>query len=889
VAIDAKLGRASVAIRATLDQLDSDLAGARKKVDGAVGRMASSAGRAFQGLGKVALAGGLAAVTGAVAGVAAVVHSTLPLAQEFQDQLAGLSIAASSSGLSLDELHDAALSVGGDTRLLGVSATGAADSMTGLYKAGLSTTEIFGDLQGYMAGTAELGGALRAAIDLAAATELDMVKASDLAAVALATFGGELETEAERAEFINSALNNMVQAADASVAEVTGLAEALKSVGPTASSMGISIEDTNNALAILSTRGIQGAEAGTSLKSMLANMRRPTDTVTEALDDLNVSLYDAEGVFVGLPNLIEQMQDSMAGLTDEQRDQYVQTLAGTYGMNALNTLLAEGTEGWDAMAAATAGAAGIQEQAAIKAGTFSGMMEGLGGTIETLKIGIGEAFLPVAQDLIGTFGNIVADVGPRVAEFFEQTLAPALEAAATFVGTFVTALLSGEDPVAALQAGLAELGLDQVAETVGMVVERVTELWDTLQPYVETVAEWIGQNIELQDVLIAVGIAIATVVVPAVISLVASASPILLVLLALIGIVAGLRAAWEKDFLGMRTAITNFWENSVEPAFEAVVAWLQVNIPVAIQAAADFWENTLKPALETVWGFIEESVIPIIEDVVGWLKEKIPEAIEKAGDFWENTLKPALETVWGFIQENVIPIFETVVEWLATNIPKAIEMLSDLWENTLKPALELVWKFVDENLVPLFEAIVELFDVALTLALTALAGLWENVLEPALKTVWKFIKENLQPVFDTLKEFLDDKLKKAIEGATPLLDGVKGALDKIAEAIQPVIDFIKDLTEKIKNINLPDWLTPGSPTPFELGLRGIGEAMRTLARTELPRLSAELRQVYEVEAVTRPEAEPGIGGRQQVVIYGLTLEGVQDASGLLGELQAMAI
>lgn len=866
MAVDAKLGRANVAIRATLDKLDSDLSGARKKVDGAVGRMVSSAGRAFQGLGKVALAGGLAAVTGVVAGVAAVVHSTLPLAQEFQDQLAGLSIAASSSGLSLDELHDAALSVGGDTRLLGVSATGAADSMTGLYKAGLSTVEIFGDLQGYMAGTAELGGALRAAIDMAAATELDMVQASDLAAVALATFGGELETEAERAEFVNSALNNMVQAADASVAEVTGLAEALKSVGPTASSMGISIEDTNNALAILSTRGIQGAEAGTSLKSMLANMRRPTDTVTEALEELNVNLYDAEGVFVGLPNLIEQMQNSMAGLTDEQRDLYVQTLAGTYGMNALNTLLAEGTEGWDDMAAATAAAAGIQEQAAIKAGTFSGMMEGLGGTIETLKIGIGEAFLPVAQDLIGTFGNIVEDIGPRVTEFFEQTLGPALESAATFVGTFVTALLSGEEPVAALQAGLAGLGLDQVAEAVGGVAEGVKGLWDTVQPYVETVMEWIGQNIELEDVLIAVGIAIASVVVPAVISLVASASPILIILLALIGVVAGLRAAWENDFLGMRTAITSFWENSVKPAFEAVVAWLQENIPVAIQAAADFWENTLKPALETVWEFI---------------------------------------------QDNVIPIIKTVVEWLEVNIPLAIENARMAWEEILKPALEMVWEFIQDNVFPLIEALVDFFNAAFTLAVTAMAGLWENVLKPALEKVWKFISDSLQPIFEDLEEFWTNTLQPAIEdiaeaigttlktawedftkvvewAQTHILDPMKKVFDDIATAIGDVVEFIKDLTEKIKNIELPDWLTPGSPTPFELGLRGIGDAMRALARSELPRLSAELRQVHEVEAITRPEAEPGIGGRQ-IVIYGLTLEGVQDASGLLGELQALAI
>jgi hypothetical protein len=37
---------------------------------------------------------------------------------------------------------------------------------------------------------------------------------------------------------------------------------------------------------------------------------------------------------------------------------------------------------------------------------------------------------------------------------------------------------------------------------------------------------------------------------------------------------------------------------------------------------------------------------------------------------------------------------------------------------------------------------------------------------------------------------------------------------------------IGDLIDKAKS--LPDWLIPGSPTPFETGLRGIGSAVRSM-------------------------------------------------------------
>ncbi|MFO7740829.1 MAG: hypothetical protein R6X31_00800 [Anaerolineae bacterium] len=68
MAVDASLGRASIAIRATLDKLDKDLAGAREKTESAISGITKSAGQSFQNLGKVAL-GGVAAGGAAVAGL----------------------------------------------------------------------------------------------------------------------------------------------------------------------------------------------------------------------------------------------------------------------------------------------------------------------------------------------------------------------------------------------------------------------------------------------------------------------------------------------------------------------------------------------------------------------------------------------------------------------------------------------------------------------------------------------------------------------------------------------------------------------------------------------------------------------------------------------------
>jgi len=405
-------------------------------------------------------AAGVQALTRSLAGLGREIKGT---ATDFESQMAIMKTAVDPTVASLDDLRAAAIVVGQDTSLVGIDAEQAADAMTGLFKAGLSVNDVFGDMQGYIGGTVPLTGALRASVDLQAASALGLAQASGAVSVAMATYG----LSAEDATRIS---NSFVQSADASVAEVEDLVAALTNVGPTAAALGISLEDTNNALALLSTRGISGAEAGTALKSMLANLQRPTDKVVETLNALNVSLYDAEGQFVGLPSLVQQFERGLSGLTDEQRNLAMQTVAGTYGMNALNTLLAEGVDGWDAMAQATADAASASEVAAARTDTLKGAQEALQGTLDTLKIQIGSALIPMWRRITKVFSDLVEKYGPDITRFFE-TVGGA-------IATFIEALDGGATPLDAFKKALATLGEPgvQIANTIEQVEEAISYL-----------------------------------------------------------------------------------------------------------------------------------------------------------------------------------------------------------------------------------------------------------------------------------------------------------------------------------------------------------------------------------------------------------------------------
>jgi hypothetical protein len=260
--------------------------------------------------------------------------------------------------------------------------------------------------------------------------------------------------------------------------------------------------------------------------------------------------------------------------------------------------------------------------------------------------------------------------------------------------------------------------------------------------------------------------------------------------------------------------------------FQQVSDWLSNNQGVIIGvlaalgvAIAAFVYTTVIPAAIAViaasWPII--AVMAVIAAAV-WL------LYTAWTDNWGG-IQEKLAAVWEVIQ----PIFQTVKTWLETNIPIAIQILTDYWNNVLMPAIMTVWAWIQANLIPLFEAVGELIGVTLVLALTAAQGFWENVLWPSFQKVVAWINENLIPVIKTVVEWVRDHLAPAFSG--------------VSDAISGVIDWIKKVSDALSNIKLPAWLTPGSPTPFELGLRGIGDAMADLSKAKLPALQMELTAV----------------------------------------------
>lgn len=190
-------------------------------------------------------------------------------------------------------------------------------------------------------------------------------------------------------------------------------------------------------------------------------------------------------------------------------------------------------------------------------------------------------------------------------------------------------------------------------------------------------------------------------------------------------------------------------------------------------------------------------------------------------------IRTAVTTFW---EVYLKPIFDKLVLWLQTNIPVALQALAQFWTTTLLPAIQTVWAWIEANLLPLLRSLANLYIAGVKLALAALALIWETVVKPALQALWKFISEDLVPALQKFWEIIDGPVKTALGVFEGALAAVSGAIEGITGAISTVIGWINTLREKLTGLTLPDWLTPGSPTPLELGLLGIADAFGEASR-----------------------------------------------------------
>lgn len=317
------------------------------------------------------------------AGIADTIHT-------YADFEAAMSEVKAISGATSEEfaqLTEKANQMGAVTKF---TASESAEAFKYMAQAGWDAKEMMDGIEGLMA--------------LAAASGEDLGTTSDIVTDALTAFGMAAKDSGRFADV-------MAKAASATNTDVAKMGDTFKYVAPVAGALGYSIEDTAVAIGLMANSGIKASQAGTSLRSLLTNLTHPVGQAADAIDELKISITNADGSVKPLSQTLQELREKFRALSESERAQYAAMLAGQEGMSGLLAIVNASDQDFADLTEQINNSSGAaQEMADIMMDNLSGKFELFTGALDSMKMSLGEKFKPYLIEALDWLTNKVPDV-----------------------------------------------------------------------------------------------------------------------------------------------------------------------------------------------------------------------------------------------------------------------------------------------------------------------------------------------------------------------------------------------------------------------------------------------------------------------------------------------
>ena len=277
-------------------------------------------------------------------------------------------------------------------------------------------------------------------LKLSIASGEDLASTSDLLTDNISAFGLKLQDADRFMDVMAATANNT----NTSIAQ---LGEAYKYVASTSRNFE-SLEETNIILGLLADSGLKGSIAGRNLASIYARLSKTTPDMDAALKKVGVTLYDNNGKFKGLRKVLEELKPKLAHMSDEQRNYFLTTIAGSEGLKVMNNLLGTSKEGIEKAEKAILNASGATDKMASEMeNTTKNKIAQFRSAVDDLKISIGEGLAPTATDFINKFTSKMAELNSKgtfdtqnVEAYFNRIFSLTAEAIKGFAALKVAAM-----------------------------------------------------------------------------------------------------------------------------------------------------------------------------------------------------------------------------------------------------------------------------------------------------------------------------------------------------------------------------------------------------------------------------------------------------------------
>lgn len=689
-------------------------------------------------------------------------------AANFEAGMSKVQAISGATGDDFDALEAKALELGASTKY---SASEVADAMTDMAKAGWSSQQIVDGM----------GGVL----DAAAASGEDLASVSTIVADAITGFGLAASDSARVADLLT-------QAANAGTIDITDLGESFKYIAPLAASLGFDIEEATAAIAAMSTAGIKGSQAGTSLKNMLTNLVKPTDPMIMAMEELGISVTDSAGNMKSLDDILANLRSSFAGLTEAEKAKYAATLAGKEGMSGMLALVNMSQGAYDDLTTSMLNSGGVaQETANVMLDNLSGQLTILKSSLESLMISIGNTLLPTIKKITEVIQDVVTKLNGLSEEQKEQLVKVAAVVAAIgplllVVGKLINAFVAVGKAISAvktalplIQAAIAGISWPVVAvvAAIGLLVGAFVTLWKTNEEFRNKMTEIWNQVKGAFDKLFG-------------------------------GIVERLNQL-GFDFKSITDVIWSIWKGFCDllgPQFQSIFEYIALILDTAvgvILGILDIFIGIFTGNWDQAWEGIKGIFMSIWNYIVGWFEI-----------LWTNTVNTinvilgwfgtSWEECWNGIKTFFVNIWNGIVTWFQGILTGISTFFTNVWTGIttfftnvitgianfvqtnfggLFTNIQNIFNAVKDYFVNVWEIVKNIFLGAILLLIDLVTGDFES-LKSDLANIWENIKNAFSNIWEAIKTIFVNVIEAIKNYTTGTMDAIKTIFTTVWNAIK---------------------------------------------------------------------------------------------------------
>lgn len=807
----------------------------------------------------------LGGVIGTAAALGAAIYAgPVKKAQEFQAQMSSVkAIAGSVADTDLPELKKRAEELGLAYKE-GTDTTETAMNILAAQAKKMGATTKFtaveaGQAFEYMAMAGwkanQMMDGLPGIMNLAAASGEDLGQVSDIVTDALTAFGmgaGEAGRFADVLAIASSNANT----------DVAMMGATFQKVAPVAGALGYTVEDMSLGIGLMANASVKAEVAGTSLKTALSNMAKPTKQMKAYMDKYGISLTNTDGSMKSFGEVVNNLRSSLGGLSETEQVAAATAIFGKESYAGMLAIVNASEEDFNKLSDSVNNAKdAAARMAAIKMDNLEGDIILMKSAADGLQTAIGEALLPAFRGAVQQFTAFLekatewANANPELVQQIVKIVGGLLAFKAATLGAKLGFLelkggvLSVQKVFALFKGKAAEAGV----ESIGLLGKLKTA-GAGMKGYFGSLSGAFGnlfKGSKIGNLVTSLGGKLSSGILGAFTSVGGKISGVFggvarAVMngpLGKLGGVIGKGLGSVKTFLA---PVTNLLSTAFAPLGKLgssllgplggiagkvlpVVGVIGL-IVAAVQILMDHLDE-VRRFIEKVFGpagvAVFDKVVQVITNIGETIKGIFSEGnLSSARDFINSvfgeqgvavfdTFISIMRTVGGvfrefiaFIDANVKPVIEQLFSFIVGTVLPQIASAFVEWEPTITGVIQSIWTIVQTVGTAVMGIIQTLMPTIKSLISTGLE---------TIKTVVGGVLTAIQGLLDVFAGVFTGNWSQVWEGVKGIFSGVwdaitgiaKGALDGIKSMLNGVIDVIN-------GIKVPDWVPVIGGKPLDL-------------------------------------------------------------------------